>query len=105
MEDYVTVLTTTEKKEEAERIARNLVGKKLAACVQITGPIQSTYWWEGKVETAQEWLCLVKSKKSLFVDIERAIKADHPYDTPEIIALPIIHGSKDYLAWVDREVS
>ena len=75
--------------------------KKIAACVQILGPIASTYWWKGTVETAEEWLCLIKSKKSFYFKIEKAVKKIHTYETPEIIAVPIINGSKEYFKWLD----
>ena len=104
MEDYIQVYTTTEKKEDAKKIANILVNKKLAGCIQIIGPILSTYWWKNNVETEEEWLCLIKSKKSLFEKLEKAIKEVHPYETPEIIALPIITGSKDYLKWLEKEL-
>ena len=104
MKAYVQVHTTTEKKEDAEKIATILVQKKLAACVQLVGPIDSTYWWRGEVETSQEWLCLAKSTQSLFSEIQEAIKAEHPYELPEIIATPIVAGDKDYLKWLEGEV-
>ncbi|NVM01132.1 MAG: divalent-cation tolerance protein CutA [Candidatus Helarchaeota archaeon] len=105
MENYIQVFCTTEKKEEAKKIAKSLVNKRLAACVQIIGPILSTYWWKENVETSEEWLCLIKSKKSLFEKLEKSIKEVHSYKTPEIIALPFIDGSKDYLKWLDNELS
>ena len=105
MDEYIQVFATTEKKEDAKKIARLLVQKKLAGCVQMIGPISSTYWWKDKVETAGEWLCLIKTRKSLFQELEKAIKKIHPYETPEIIAMPIVSGSKDYLKWLDEELS
>ncbi|MEM2959427.1 MAG: divalent-cation tolerance protein CutA [Candidatus Jordarchaeaceae archaeon] len=104
MEEYIQVFTTTEKREHGEKIARILVEKRLAGCVQIVGPVQSTYWWKGRVETAEEWLCLIKSEKSLFNELEKAIKEVHPYETPEIIAIPIVEGSKKYLEWLKSEL-
>jgi len=104
MEDYIQVFTTTEKKEDGEIIAKALVEKRLAGCIQIVGPILSTYWWKGNVETAEEWLCFIKSKKDLYEELERSIKDVHPYETPEIIAMPIIAGSKDYLEWLSNEL-
>ena len=101
MKSYIQVTTTTETKEEAEKIAQYLVEQKLAACVQITGPIASTYRWKGKVETAQEWLCLIKTREDLYDKVEKAIKELHSYETPEIIAVPIIKGSSEYLSWLD----
>ena len=104
MEEYIQVFTTTEKKEDAEKIAKVLVEKRLTACVQIIGPIISTYWWKGKVEKAKEWILFIKSKKELYRELEKAIKEIHPYETPEIIAIPIVAGSKDYLEWLRKVI-
>ena len=104
MEEYIEVFTTTEKKEDAEKIAKALVEKRLAGCIQIVGPIVSTYWWKGNMETAGEWLCSIKSKKTLYDELEKAIRDIHPYETPEIIAIPIISGSKGYLEWLNNEL-
>lgn len=98
---FIQVMTTTETKEQAQSIARHLVEEKLAACVQITGAIESSYRWRGKVEITQEWLCLIKTREDLFLQVESAIKKLHSYDTPEIIAVPIVKGSKEYLSWLD----
>jgi periplasmic divalent cation tolerance protein len=103
MKSYIQVTTTTETKEQAQTIARHLVEAKLAACVQIVGPISSTYCWKGKVENVQEWLCLIKTQDDLYAKVEAAIKSRHPYETPEIIAVPIVKGSKEYLKWIDEE--
>jgi periplasmic divalent cation tolerance protein len=104
MEEYIQVITAIEKREDAEKIANAMVEKRLAACVQIIGPIVSTYWWKGNIESAEEWLCIIKSKKDLYDELEKAIKAMHPYETPEILALPVVAGSKDYLKWINKEV-
>jgi periplasmic divalent cation tolerance protein len=104
MKSYIQVTTTTETKEQAEKIALHLIEAKLAACIQINGPITSIYRWKGKVENTQEWLCLIKTRKSLFKKVESAIKKRHSYETPEIIAVPIIKGSKEYLIWLDYEL-
>jgi len=104
IEEYIQVFTTTEKKGDAENIAKALVEKRLAGCIQIVGPIVSTYWWKDNVETAEEWLCFIKSKKTLYDELEKAIKEIHPYQTPEIIAMPIVSGSKDYLGWLSNEL-
>jgi periplasmic divalent cation tolerance protein len=103
MSDYIQVVTTTERREDAERIARALVEERLAACVQVTGPITSTYRWQGKIETAQEWQCWAKSRGDLYARIEQTIRRLHPYEVPEILAMPIAAGSADYLAWLDAE--
>ena len=104
MEAYIQVVTTTGEKRDAEKIARTLVEKKLAACVQILGPITSTYRWKGSIETAEEWQCVIKSRKNLYNDIEKAIKSVHPYEVPEIIATSITAGSGDYLDWLQGEL-
>lgn len=104
MKSYLQVTTTTETEEQAKIIARHLVESKIAACVQITGPIESTYRWKGKVETAREWLCLIKTRDNLFDDVQDAIKKLHPYETPEIIAVPIVEGSREYLNWLEDEL-
>ena len=101
MKPYIQVLTTTKKKEDAERIAVTLVEKKLAACVQITGPIMSVYRWKGNIERASEWQCWIKSKEALYREIEETIKSIHPYEVPEIIATPIVAGSGEYLGWLE----
>ena len=103
MNSYIQVTTTTETREEAQKIARCLVEQKLAACAQISRPITSIYRWKGKVETAKEWLCLIKTQKALYEELEKAIISLHSYETPEIIAVPIIKGSRDYLSWLQNE--
>ena len=104
MTDYIQIFTTAEKKEDAEKIARDVVEKRLAACAQVLGPIESTYWWQGEVEKAEEWLCILKSRNDLYAELEKAIKGIHPYDVPEILAVPVISGNPDYLQWLDKEV-
>jgi periplasmic divalent cation tolerance protein len=101
MKSFIQVFTTTETKEEAQKIAQYLVEQKLAACVQITGPIASTYRWKGKVKTANEWHCLIKTREDFYDKVEKAIKKLHSYETPEIIAVPIIKGSSEYLSWLN----
>ena len=103
MKAYIQITTTTETKEQAQTIAKHLVETKLAACVQITSPITSIYRWKGKVENTQEWLCLIKTRDDHYNKVEAAIKSLHPYETPEIIAVPIVKGSKEYLNWLDDE--
>lgn len=104
VESYIQVTTTTKKKEDAEKIAISLVERKIAACAQIAGPIISIYRWKGKIETAEEWQCVIKSRKNLYDEIEKAIRAVHTYEVPEIIAVPIVAGSVDYLEWIDGEL-
>jgi periplasmic divalent cation tolerance protein len=104
LKQYVNVFTTTKKREDAEKVAQILVQKRLAGCVQIIGSIQSTYRWKNRKETIEEWLCLIKSEKSLYEELEKTLKEIHPYETPEITASPIIAGSKEYLDWLDHEL-
>jgi periplasmic divalent cation tolerance protein len=104
MESYIQLTTTTAKKEDAEKIAFYLVDRKIAACVQVAGPITSIYRWKGNIETAEEWQCIIKSRKNLYDEIEKAIRAVHTYEVPEIIAIPIVAGSGDYLKWLQGEL-
>lgn len=104
MSDFIQVVTTTERKQDAERIARALVEARLAACVQVLGPITSTYRWKGAVETSQEWQCVAKSRQGRFAEIDETIRGIHPYEVPEIVAVPIWAGSSGYLAWLAEEV-
>jgi periplasmic divalent cation tolerance protein len=104
MKDYIQVFTTTETKEEAEKKAQALVQERLAGCVQIIGKISSLYVWKNKVEKVEEWLCLIKSEKRLYLELEKTIKKMHPYETPQIIAVPILAGSMEYLEWLEKEL-
>ncbi len=101
-EEFIMVMTTTGKKQDAEVISRTLVEKRLAGCVQVLGPMTSTYEWKGNIETAEEWLCLIKTGKDNYPEFEKTIKTVHPYETPEIIAVPIVAGSAEYLEWLDN---
>lgn len=105
METFIQVMTAMDKKEDAERIARSLVEMRLAGCVQIVGPVVSIYRWKGRVETAEEWLCLIKSLEDRYGAIEEAIRSLHSYETPEIISIPIAAGSRDYLDWLRGELT
>lgn len=105
MEEYIQITTTTQKKEDAEKIAQALLEKRLAGCVQIVGPILSTYWWKGQIEKASEWQCIVKTRNDLYAKVEKIIKENHPYEVPEIMATFIVAGSKDYLEWLHEELS
>jgi periplasmic divalent cation tolerance protein len=101
--EYIQVFTTVEKREDADRIASTVVQHRVAACAQIVGPIHSIYWWKGKMEETAEWLCVIKTRQDLFPALERQIKSVHPYEVPEIVALPIVAGSASYLQWIDEE--
>jgi periplasmic divalent cation tolerance protein len=104
VQKFVQTITTTPSRALARRIARALVDRRLAACVQIVGPVESIYRWQGKVATAREWLCLIKTTRARYLQVAAAVEALHPYDTPEIIALPIAAGSRRYLDWLASSV-
>ena len=104
MADYIQVTTTTENREDADRIAQSLVDARLAACVQIDGPITSAYRWNGRIETSSEWRCVVKTRRDLFEQIEDAIRKIHPYEVPQILALPILAGNTAYLDWLEGQL-
>jgi len=101
---YVQVTTTLENRDDAERLAREVLEARLAACAQIQGPIASRYRWKGAIETADEWLCTFKTAARALPLLVHALEARHPYETPEIIALPILGGGAAYLRWIDAEV-
>lgn len=98
---FIQVMTMTETKEQAQAIAKALVERKLAACVQITDAVESTYPWKGKIEISREYLCLIKTREDFFPQVEAVIKELHSYEMPEIIAVPIVKGSKEYLKWLN----
>jgi periplasmic divalent cation tolerance protein len=104
MTEAIQVCTTVSDQADAERIAAALVAKQLAACVQITGPIESTFRWKGRIETSQEWVCTAKTLREAYNEVEQAIRTIHSYDEPEIIAIPIVMGSKGYLQWIVESV-
>ena len=94
-------MVTTASKAEAETIAQRLLEAKLIACANIIGPIESHFHWSGKIDKAEEYLVFMKSRKDLFGKLAETVKASHSYEVPEIIALPIVDGSKPYLNWLD----
>ncbi|HET6978632.1 MAG TPA: divalent-cation tolerance protein CutA [Pyrinomonadaceae bacterium] len=98
--DAIIVFMTASNGEEAARLADMLVGSHLAACVQILPEMESVYRWQGKIERAPEILLLAKTTKSKFEELEREVRALHSYDTPEIIAVPVVAGSARYLEWL-----
>jgi periplasmic divalent cation tolerance protein len=103
MTDKRVVLVTCGSEEEASRIARALVGERLAACVNILeSPVRSVYRWKGRVETAMEHLLVIKTRRARLRALEAAIGRLHSYQTPEMIALPVAEGSRKYLAWVEE---
>jgi periplasmic divalent cation tolerance protein len=102
--EYIQVMTTAASRPDAQRIAQVLVEQRLAGCVQIIGPIFSTYWWDDKVEQNEEFLCLIKTEAALYDRVAAAVTAAHPYDVPEILAIPIVNGSQSYLGWLSGEI-
>ncbi|HWR14975.1 MAG TPA: divalent-cation tolerance protein CutA [Terriglobales bacterium] len=104
MTDARIVLTTTDSREEAEKIANALVHRQLAACVNIVGPITSIYSWKGKVENAQEFLLLIKTTEDAFEPLRDAVRELHSYELPEFIELGISRGEGKYLAWITQSV-
>ena len=98
---YIVVLVTAKDKKEAGKIARGLLRAKLIACANIVKGVQSLFWWQGKIDSSKEVLLILKTKKILFKKVLNQVKSLHSYQTPEIIALPIVNGSKDYLRWLD----
>lgn len=106
MEEFsnIVVFITTANAEEARRIADVLLNERKAACVNIVPGVSSFFWWQGKVDSAQESLLIVKTKASVLNQIVSLVKEHHSYDVPEIIALPIIGGNRDYLEWLGKEV-
>lgn len=105
MAGYITALTTTDSAEHAEELARAGVHARVAACAQIDGPVKSVYWWDGALRAGEEWRVLYKLSAERFAELEEIIKAVHTYDTPEIIAADITHGSREYLQWIATETA
>jgi periplasmic divalent cation tolerance protein len=105
MTDKIVVLTNCGSAEEAAKIARALVEKKLAACVNVMPAVRSFYRWKGAIEDEQESLLVIKSSRALFNDLRVEIEKLHSYEVPEVIAVPIVDGSEGYLEWLDRELA
>jgi periplasmic divalent cation tolerance protein len=105
MTNKVVVLSTCGSPEEAEKIARELVSQRLAACVSIVPGVRSLYQWKGAVEDSQETLLLIKSTRELFPRLKTELSRLHSYEVPEIIALPVVDGAEPYLAWMDAELA
>jgi len=105
MTDKIVVLTTCGSEEEARKVARGLVEKRVAACVQVVPAIRSVYWWQGKIEEEGETLLVIKSRRDLFRRLEAELRKLHTYEVPEIVALTVVDGSADYLGWLDRELA
>ena len=101
---HLALFITVSGPEEARKIAEALIKQRKAACVNIVPRVSSLFWWQDNIDTAQESMLIVKTKASLLSEIIILVKEIHSYDVPEIIALPIVGGNQDYLAWIDEEV-
>jgi periplasmic divalent cation tolerance protein len=102
---YLQVTTTTDSEAEARKLAELAVQSRLAACGQVLSPITSVYWWEGKVENAQEWMVVLKTTAGRVDQLIDRLRAEHSYDTPEIVAVPIVSGNPAYLDWITAETT
>src|SRR4030042_878921 len=100
---YIAILITAKDQEEAQKIAKALVKRRQAACVNIVPAVNSYFWWKDKLEATDESLLIVKTKEALLPEVIKSVKKIHSYRLPEIIALPIVGGSRDYLEWIDSE--
>ncbi len=103
--DYIVIFITVSTNQEANAIADILVQERKAACVNIVPGLQSKFWWQGKMESADESLLIVKTKAAILDSVIDRVKQIHSYDVPEIIALPVIGGNEDYLNWIQNEVT
>ncbi len=104
MTKFLQITTTTGTRQDAERIATELVSRRLAGCVQISGPIASTFRWQGKIETAEEWMCIIKTGRNQLNGILELLTEIHPYEVPELIATPIVEGGEAYLKWLGEQL-
>jgi periplasmic divalent cation tolerance protein len=105
MTDYIVILVTAGSEAEAETIAHALVEERFAACVNIISPMRSIYRWQEKIVDDREWLLVVKTQAERFSVVEARVKALHSYQVPEVVALPILAGAKDYLGWLLSETT
>lgn len=105
MTQNLEVHVTAGSREEAEKVVKAAVEGRAAACAQISGPITSTYWWQGKLENDEEYLVVMKTTEERLDELVSTVKAAHSYDTPEIVAVPIVGGLGDYLTWIKQETA
>lgn len=105
MDRFILVLTTVPEEKRAQEIAKALVGERLAACVTLSSACQSLYWWEDRIAEDREYILSIKTRASLYPRLEKKLEELHPYDVPEIVALPIQKGSKAYLDWLKKETA
>lgn len=103
MTECILVQTSIDSRDQAQQLADRIVQDRLAACCWVSGPVTSTFWWNGKIDQEQEWVCQFKTRKELYPALEKAIKALHSYEEPEIAAVPIGAGSQSFLDWIVAE--
>jgi len=104
MTDKIVVFSTCGSQEESERLARKLLEARLAACVNVIMQIRSFYWWKGKIEDSGEWLLVIKTSRGLFERVRLVLEGAHSYELPEVLALPVVEGSPNYLTWLEGEL-
>ena len=102
--ESIQVVTTTAERKDADALAKAVLDKRLGACVQISGPIESSYWWNGRIETAREYTCTIKTLRDRFPQVEKTILEFHPYDSPEILATPVVAVTAEYAAWLVEQL-
>lgn len=105
MADMINIITTTDSRETLEDMGRALLEKRLIACIQIVGPIKSMYWWKGRLQEAEEWMGIMKTRDELYGEVEKEIKSLHPYEVPEIEAVKADKTLDAYGRWVVEETS
>jgi periplasmic divalent cation tolerance protein len=105
MNDVIQVVTTTDAKDKAQELAQLLVKLRLAACVQIDGPLESVYRWEDQIETSSEWRLTIKTRRGVYNEVEDAIRGCHDYEVPEILAMPVVIGNAKYVEWLNEQVA
>jgi len=98
--DFIVVLVTTKDQAEAEKISQTLLDERLIACANIVNPVASCFLWQGKIDRAEECLVVMKTRKDLFAELACRVKALHSYEVPEVLALPVVDGSAEYLGWI-----
>jgi len=101
---FIQVVTTTDSQKKADDLSQIILRERLAACVQIEGPITSRYHWKGKIEEAEEWRCVIKTRRRLFDKVAAVIRDNHSYDVPEIVAFEINDSDAPYQQWLDEEI-
>jgi len=103
--EYIFVITTVPDEKTADKVALQVVESRLAACVSVSSPVSSFYWWEKKITQDKEFMLFIKTQRSHYPALEKKIKEIHPYQVPEIIALPVVWGFSEYLKWIDQETN